>query len=74
MVLNREELDKLKIIMYANFISEQVEGYHKGYDFEDYLIMIIDLIEYELKDYVSKEAHNNWVLAGGISKPRGELK
>ena len=74
MVLNREELDKRKRIMYEEFMSEQVEGYHKGYNFEDYLIMIIDLIQYELKDYVAKDAHNNWVLAGGISKPRGELK
>lgn len=72
--MNREELDKEREKLLEDYMSAQVEGYHKGYDFEDYLIMIIDLIQYELKDYVAKDAHNNWVLAGGISKPRGELK
>jgi len=48
--MNRKELDKEKEKLFEEYMSAQVEGYHKGYDFEDYLIRIIDLVQCELKN------------------------
>ena len=77
MVLNREELNKLKERMmkhYEDIIVEDTENHLGEFSFIDHLLMTIDFLEWEIKDYRDKENYNDWVLAGEISKPRGELK
>jgi len=48
--MNRKELDKEKEKLLEEYFSAKIEGYYEGYDFEDYLIRIIDLVQCELKD------------------------
>ena len=73
----REELNKIKERMmkhYENTLVADTENNLGEFSFIDHLLMTIDFLEYEIKDYRDKEMHNNWVLAGGISRPRGELR
>ena len=70
--MNREELNKLKERMMKDY--EDTENHLGEFSFIDHLLMTIDFLEWEIWNYKNREEHNNWVLAGGISKPRGELK
>jgi|TARA_R100001463_G_scaffold118531_4_gene174288 hypothetical protein len=72
--MNREELDKKKEQMMKHYENTLVADIFGEFSFIDHLLMTIDFLEYEIKDYRDKEMHNNWVLAGGVSKPRGELR
>ena len=38
---------------------------NNGYTFEEYLLMMLDLLDYEYTEMVAKGKYENWVYAGG---------
>lgn len=74
--MNRKELnEKRKSLQetYRKLLLNDEENHFEDFDFIDHLIMTIDFLEWEIKDYRDKENYNNWVLAGGITRPRDKL-
>jgi len=72
--MNREDIEKKKKKLmkhYERMLVEDTEGHLGEYSFIDHLIMTIDFLEWEIKDRMDIENYNNWVLASGITRPRG---
>ena len=75
--MKKEEIEMKKkelMLHYERMLINDTEGTLGEYSFIDHLIMTIDFLEWEIKNHRYIENHNNWVLASGISKPRGDLK
>jgi len=50
--------------------QEYLDGNNDGYTFEEYLLMMLDFLDYEYRANIDKEKYKNWALAGGENHRR----
>ena len=42
-----------------------LDGNNDGYTFEEFLLLMLDHVDFEYRESINKEKYQNWVLAGG---------